>query len=131
MTKTGASTRAAGLLAVAALALGACGTAGGTSSQNNGAIASVAEMKSYLEDVRSAANDYGRDQLGHFLDLDAKRLRKQGLKIPESIRIDVETDHKGYCIQVETTGWDDSDPWATATVSSGIDGISSRNGCRL
>ena len=121
----------AALIAAAALGLGACGGMDVTSGNEASGIQTTTDMRSFLADVRDASNAYGQKHLGHYLELDEKRLRKQGLDVPAGTKIEIETDHKGYCIQATSEGIQRNDKWSTATLTSGIDAISPKDGCAI
>ncbi|MDQ4095561.1 MAG: hypothetical protein M3174_05070 [Actinomycetota bacterium] len=124
--------RAVGLLvALAALGSVACGTTDAAPQRAASGIATSAEMRTFLEDARSAANDFGRRHLGHFLKLDEKALRKNGLEIPPGAGLVVRTDHTGYCIEASSSQIPAEDEWSAASVVSGFEGISSEDRCRL
>ena len=124
--------RAAGaLFALAALGSAACGAVDARSGGSPAGITSAAEMRSFLEDARSAASDYGRRHLGHFLELDEKALRKNGLELPRGTRLVVLTDHEGYCMEASSSQMPSENAWSAATLSSGFEGASSGDRCRL
>ena len=122
---------AGALVALAALGSAACGTMDARSERAPSGITSVAEMRSFLDDARSAASDYGQRHLGHFLELNEKALRRNGLELPPGTDLTVLTNHEGYCVEASSSEMPDDNAWSEATLASGFEGASSKDRCRL
>ena len=118
------------LAAVATSALGACAGSQAALDPSSAGVNSAGEMQTFLDEAGSAAASYGRKHLGHYLELDQKALEKQGLAIPDGIALKMTTEHDGYCIRAHDSGLAASNPWSTATVSSGVGGVSDSDSCK-
>ena len=123
--KRRSATSAAALLA--ALLLAGCGTSAGMTSREP-KDAARREMKVFLADAQETAKGYGMDHLGHYLKMDLKSLKREGLRIPKPISVKLTTDHTGYCITATHEGAWPSDPWEVATASS-ASGVSRADVC--
>lgn len=118
------------LAAVVTSALGACAGSQAAPGSTSPAVASAGEMRNLLDEAGSAAGSYGQKHLGHYLRLNQKALVKHGLAIPNGIELKTTTDHDGYCIRAQSSALEASDPWSTATVSSGVGGVSDSDSCQ-
>lgn len=74
------------------------------------------QMESFLEDAGATSEEYARTHLGHYLQMRAKHLTKDGLEIPAGISFVLQTGHNGYCLKATDSELPSGDPWQTATV---------------
>ena len=118
------------LAAVVTSALGACAGSQAAPGTSSAGLDSAAEMQTFLDEAQTSAGSYGRKHLGHFLELNQRALEKHGLAISDDIEVKVKTDHNGYCIRVRSSALDAANPWSTATVSSGVGGLSDSDSCK-
>lgn len=89
----------------------------------------AALTRTVLTDAAESAKAYGQAHLGHYLDLNVRRLRRQGLEVPRSISLSVRTTHDSYCIKVANEDLPSIHPWALASVRSGDSEPSSEDRC--
>lgn len=107
--------RIAALFAVAGVA---CGGAEAQTPTRDHTLEATQHVKDTLASADELARDYGRKHLGHYLDLNARRLEKAGLEIPSQVILTVETGHYGYCITAVSEELPSMHPWARATTGT-------------
>ena len=118
----------AGALICAALLSTACGgaTAQPAAQQDEDVAASI---RITLEAADDLARSYGRKHLGHYLKLDAARLERAGLEIPDDLDLDVKTTHVSYCIKATSSALSGTHAWTISTIGSHTDGPSPDDRC--
>ena len=118
--------------AALALLLGACAAAPASPPTTDAETSEQASVtRSALEASGKAARSYGRAHLGHFLNLSAKALRREGLELPESITLSIKTTHTAFCIVATNDSLPSIHPWARASLSSREPRPSEAGRCRL
>lgn len=90
----------------------------------------AALTRTVLTDASAAAEAYGQAHLGHYLDLNLTRLRREGLEVPESISLTVRTTHDSFCIKAANEALPSIHPWALASVTSADTEPSSQDRCK-
>jgi hypothetical protein len=110
------------LLLVAALAAGltlsACGAEQTMPVSASDTGDQVGAVRSVLSDAGDAAERFGQAHLGHYLKMDTKALRREGLEVPSGISLAVKTDHTSYCVLSTASELPSIHPWAKASLSS-------------
>ena len=118
--------------AAIALSLGACAAAPASPPATDAETDQQAAVtRSVLEASGEAARAYGRAHFGHFLDLGVKQLRKEGLELPDSVTLSIETTHSAFCIVANNDSLPSIHPWAKASLSSREPLASEAGRCRL
>ena len=117
--------------AISSLLFAACaGTPRSPEPSGNETRRETTITRSVLMDSSKAARAYGQGHLGHFLDLDVKGLRREGLQLPASVSLRVRTTHTSFCIVAANEALPSIHPWARASVSSRDPSPSSHDGCK-
>lgn len=112
-----------------ALLVAGCGGAVASGGRDVSDEARAEEVRSVLTDANVSARTYGRKHLGHYLDLGKKQLIRAGLQIPESVDLEVRTNHTGYCLVATSMDLPDTHPWARATIGPKLDAPSPNDRC--
>ena len=89
----------------------------------------AALTRSALTAAVESAKAYGQTHLGHYLELNVKRLERQGLEVPGSISLTVRTTHDSYCIRAANHLLPSIHPWVLGSVGSGDAEPSSQDRC--
>ena len=114
------------ILALAAVAaLSACGKAQAAAPE----LSPKDEIQTVLADALVTAKEYGQQNLGHYLKMDAAALKQLGLEHPANVVVKVTTDHTGYCLTAVHGGADEADPWRTASVDSKLQSVEPGDSC--
>ena len=111
------------------LTLASCGGAVAGEPLPDREEAAAREVRTVLTDADRIAKGYGREHLGHYLDLDTATLLKRGLDLPARVLLIVHTDHTGYCIRSIAPELPQGHAWAIATTGSAGAGPSPNDRC--
>lgn len=106
-------------LGVIALALtgAACAEASGDPMVGiDGTKQEVRATKALLIEAGDAARDYGRDHLGHYLDL---RVSDVAVAVPEDASMNLWSGHTGYCITLTNRSLPSIHPWRMSSIGDG------------
>ena len=76
------------------------------------------DVQTSVTEAVTAAKDYGQDHLGHYLELNGKRLRTAGFTPPDGVAVTVFVDHFGVCVSAASSTLPDDAEWATATATT-------------
>jgi hypothetical protein len=114
-------TKIATLWIAAALLLAGCAPAMSTASASSREDAAVSALQTSLTDAVTVAKEYGRQHLGHYLELNRKALRDGGLAVPAGVELEVHIDHFEVCITGTASDLPAGHEWRTATVTSADD----------
>lgn len=106
------------LLSLAAIAFAACGGGEPVAAPERETERAAIVTRSALADVSEAARAYGQAHLGHFLKLKVRDLKEEGLELPSTVALKIDTDHTGYCIRARNDSLPSIHPWSIGTVSS-------------
>ena len=111
-------TKIASLWIAVALLLAGCAPAMSNAAASPRDDAAVAAVQTALLDAMSVGKEYGRQHLGHYLELNRKELAKGGLSVPDGVVVEVFIDHYDLCIAAESSELPPTHEWYTGTVTS-------------
>ena len=112
---------AAGTAAALLLATGCAQSMSAAAADSPQAIAAEAAagaVQTSVTQAATAAKSYGQKHLGHYLELNTKRLRAEGFTPAEGVTVTVFVDHFDVCVSAASTTLPADADWATATATS-------------
>ena len=93
-------------------------TAAAADSAQAAAEVAAGEVQTSVTAAATAAKAYGQKHLGHYLELNGKRLRAEGFTPPDGVVITVFVDHTDVCVSAASSTLPADAEWTTATATA-------------